>query len=87
MFIKDVFSIPETHLFTKGLNCNRLPDFICDCYYCYKWIKNFAKNNIYYSRSRAKLVTSFFNFIVENASMEKKQLSWKKHRGILTKLK
>jgi hypothetical protein len=87
---RDVFSIPETHLFTKGLKYKRLPEFLTNiwaCYYCYKWIKtNFAASHVYYSRSREKLVKSFFNFIAEKAKMANKSIVLEKTPGHLNKI-
>jgi hypothetical protein len=75
---KNVYSIPETHIFTKGLKYKRLPEFISNLWtswYCYRWVDRcFGENLLIYSTSRASLIRSFFSFIEHKAKAENKSI-------------
>jgi hypothetical protein len=85
-----VYSFPETHLFTKGLRFNKLPDFLSNLWttwYCYQWVKNnFSENYIFYSTSKTKLIRKFFNFIEDKAQQENKSIILEKTPAHLKKI-
>lgn len=74
----NVYSFPETHIFTKGIRYLRLPEFVSNiwlAYYCYSWVKkNLGKRYIYYSFSRERSIRSFFDLLGGLANSEGKSI-------------
>jgi hypothetical protein len=72
----NVYSFPETHIFTKGIRYLRLPEFVSNiwlAYYCFTWVKkNFGKRYFYYSFSRGRIIRSFFDFLGGLANLQGK---------------
>jgi hypothetical protein len=83
----NVYSIPETHLFTKGVKFGRLPEFLTNLWttwYCYQWVKRcFAEKHMFYSTSKTKLISSFFDFLENKAKENNKSIILEKTPGHL----
>jgi len=73
-----VFSIPETHLFTKGISSNRLPEFVSNLWttwYCYRWIKRyFNERKFIYNVAMPLLIEGFFKYIADKAKDDNKSI-------------
>lgn len=82
-----VFSIPETHLFTRGNRFKGFPERLSNlwlAWYCYRWIRdNFSENYIFYSSSKENMIKSFFIFLEEKAAKEGKSIILEKTPGHL----
>jgi hypothetical protein len=83
----NVYFIPETHLFTKGVKLGRLPEFLTNrwtTWYYYQWVKRcFTEEHIFYSTSKTKLVRSFFAFLENKARENDKSIILEKTPGHL----
>ncbi|MDW2252111.1 sulfotransferase [Vibrio sp. 1569] len=89
----DVYSVPETHFFTKGIRARFLPQSISNIwtsYYCYRWIKkNFNERKVIYSISRRALVIKFFEYLMEHAKRAGKSVLLEKtpaHLNCITEI-
>jgi hypothetical protein len=87
---EDVYSMPETHIFTKGIRLTKFPSFISNIWtsiYIYLWVrKNYQQAKIIYSFSKKKLIKQFFLFIEKKAISEGKNIILEKTPGHLNKI-
>ncbi len=86
----DVYSMPETHIFTKGIRFTKLPNFVSNIWtsiYIFFWIrKNYQQTKVIYSFSKEKLIKQFFIFIEKKAISERKNIILEKTPGHLNKI-
>jgi hypothetical protein len=87
---EDVYSMPETHIFTKGIRFTKLPSFVSNIWtsiYIYFWIrKNYQQSKVIYSFSKKNLIKQFFLFIEKKAISEGKNMILEKTPGHLNKI-
>jgi hypothetical protein len=86
----DVYSMPETHIFTKGMRLGKFPNFISNIWtsiYIYIWIKgNYRETKFIYSLSTEKLIKQFFMFFEKKAINEGKHIILEKTPGHLNRI-
>jgi hypothetical protein len=85
-----VHSIPETHIFTKGMRLSFLPAPLANIWtslYCFLWIKrNYSEAWVYYSFSTENLVKKFFIYLQKKAELEGKTILVEKTPAHLSKI-
>lgn len=82
----DVFSFPETHIFTKGIRRRKFKS-IFTSFYVFFWVRKEMKDNFLPISTRSnKVVKKFFEYLEEKALLEGKKIILEKTPGHLNKI-